>query len=115
MSPTRKTRTSRPERTSGSSEPKSAERRRRALLSVADKEGLAPFAAALEVLGFEILSTGGTAKALRAAGISVTDVATITDFPEIMDGRVKTLHPHIHGGLLARRGTLVRPAPTAPS
>ncbi len=104
MSPTRKTRTSRPERTSGSSEPKSAERRRRALLSVADKEGLAPFAAALEELDFEILSTGGTAKALRAAGISVTDVATITGFPEIMDGRVKTLHPHIHGGLLARRG-----------
>ena len=104
MSPTRKPRTPRPERTSGSSEPKSAGRRRRALLSVADKEGLAPFAAALEELGFEILSTGGTAKALRAAGISVTDVATITGFPEIMDGRVKTLHPHIHGGLLARRG-----------
>jgi len=55
-------------------------------------------------LGFEIVSTGGTAKALRAAGIDVTDVASITGFPEIMDGRVKTLHPHIHGGLLARRG-----------
>jgi phosphoribosylaminoimidazolecarboxamide formyltransferase/IMP cyclohydrolase len=74
------------------------------LLSVADKQGLAPFAQALEGLGFEILSTGGTAKALRAAGIAVTDVATVTGFPEIMDGRVKTLHPHIHGGLLARRG-----------
>ena len=78
--------------------------RRRALLSVADKQGLTPFAAALEALGFEIVSTGGTAKALRAAGIPVTEVATITGFPEIMDGRVKTLHPHIHGGLLARRG-----------
>jgi phosphoribosylaminoimidazolecarboxamide formyltransferase/IMP cyclohydrolase len=74
------------------------------LLSVADKQGLAPFAQALEGLGFEILSTGGTAKALRAAGIAVTDVATVTGFPEIMDGRVKTLHPRIHGGLLARRG-----------
>ena len=50
------------------------------------------------------LSTGGTAKALRAAGVTVVDVATVTGFPEIMDGRVKTLHPHIHGGLLARRG-----------
>ena len=78
--------------------------KRRALLSVAEKQGLAPFALALEQLGFEIVSTGGTAKALRAAGIIVTDVATVTSFPEIMDGRVKTLHPHIHGGLLARRG-----------
>ncbi|HSC14235.1 MAG TPA: bifunctional phosphoribosylaminoimidazolecarboxamide formyltransferase/IMP cyclohydrolase [Gammaproteobacteria bacterium] len=74
------------------------------MLSVSDKQGLAPFAQALERLGFEIVSTGGTAKALRAAGIIVTDVATVTGFPEIMDGRVKTLHPHIHGGLLARRG-----------
>jgi phosphoribosylaminoimidazolecarboxamide formyltransferase/IMP cyclohydrolase len=74
------------------------------LLSVSDKQGLAPFAQALEKLGFEIVSTGGTAKALRAAGIIVTDVATVTGFPEIMDGRVKTLHPRIHGGLLARRG-----------
>jgi phosphoribosylaminoimidazolecarboxamide formyltransferase / IMP cyclohydrolase len=77
---------------------------RRALLSVADKQGLEPLAAGLAALGFEIVSTGGTAKALRNAGIAVTDVATITGFPEIMDGRVKTLHPHIHGGLLARRG-----------
>jgi phosphoribosylaminoimidazolecarboxamide formyltransferase/IMP cyclohydrolase len=71
---------------------------------VSDKQGLAPFALSLEALGFEILSTGGTAKALRAAGVTVVDVATVTGFPEIMDGRVKTLHPHIHGGLLARRG-----------
>jgi phosphoribosylaminoimidazolecarboxamide formyltransferase/IMP cyclohydrolase len=78
--------------------------RRRALLSVADKQGLAPFALALAELGFEIVSTGGTAKALREAGIAVIDVAAVTGFPEIMDGRVKTLHPHIHGALLARRG-----------
>jgi phosphoribosylaminoimidazolecarboxamide formyltransferase/IMP cyclohydrolase len=63
-----------------------------------------PFAAALHALGYQIVSTGGTAKTLRAAGLAVTEVATITGFPEIMDGRVKTLHPHIHGGLLARRG-----------
>ena len=77
---------------------------RRALLSVADKQGLVPFATELTRLGFEIVSTGGTAKALRAAGVAVTDVAAITGFPEIMDGRVKTLHPNVHGGLLARRG-----------
>jgi len=77
---------------------------RRALLSVADKQGLVPFATGLARLGFEIVSTGGTAKALRASGVAVTDVAAITEFPEIMDGRVKTLHPHVHGGLLARRG-----------
>jgi phosphoribosylaminoimidazolecarboxamide formyltransferase/IMP cyclohydrolase len=77
---------------------------RRALLSVADKQGLEPLAKGLAKLGFEIISTGGTAKALRKAGVAVTEVATITGFPEIMDGRVKTLHPHIHGGLLARRG-----------
>jgi phosphoribosylaminoimidazolecarboxamide formyltransferase/IMP cyclohydrolase len=77
---------------------------RRALLSVADKQGLVPFATGLKRLGFEVVSTGGTAKALRAAGVAVTDVAAVTGFPEIMDGRVKTLHPHVHGGLLARRG-----------
>jgi phosphoribosylaminoimidazolecarboxamide formyltransferase / IMP cyclohydrolase len=76
----------------------------RALLSVADKDGLVPFAKGLVEASFEIVSTGGTAKALRAAGIPVVEVATITGFPEIMDGRVKTLHPNIHGGLLARRG-----------
>jgi len=76
---------------------------RRALLSVSDKTGLIPFATSLAAHGFEILSTGGTATALRHAGLAVTDVADITGFPEIMDGRVKTLHPNIHGGLLARR------------
>ena len=103
MSPSRKPKQSRSERPSSSNAPPRGSKRR-ALLSVANKEGLAPFALALESLGFEILSTGGTAKALRSAGITVTDVATVTGFPEIMDGRVKTLHPHIHGGLLARRG-----------
>ena len=76
----------------------------RALLSVWDKTGLAPFAAALEKHGVAILSTGGTARALRAAGIAVTDVSAHTGFPEVMGGRVKTLHPAIHGGILARRG-----------
>lgn len=76
----------------------------RALLSVSDKTGLADFARALHAQGVEIVSTGGTAKALRAAGIAVIDVAEITRMPEMMDGRVKTLHPRIHGGLLAVRG-----------
>lgn len=76
---------------------------RRALLSVSDKTGLVPFATNLAAHGFEILSTGGTATTLRDAGLAVTDVAAVTGFPEIMDGRVKTLHPIIHGGLLARR------------
>ena len=76
---------------------------RRALLSVSDKTGLLPLASALVAAGFEILSTGGTATALREGGITVTDVSDVTGFPEIMDGRVKTLHPNIHGGLLARR------------
>jgi phosphoribosylaminoimidazolecarboxamide formyltransferase/IMP cyclohydrolase len=74
----------------------------RALISVSDKTGVVEFAQALEKLGADILSTGGTAKALRDAGVKVTDVAEITGFPEIMDGRVKTLHPLIHGGLLGR-------------
>ncbi len=77
---------------------------RRALLSVSDKTGLIELAQALAALGIELLSTGGTAMALRAAGIIVTDVSSATGFPEIMDGRVKTLHPAIHGGLLARAG-----------
>ena len=76
---------------------------RRALLSVSDKTGLVAFAEGLVGAGFEILSTGGTARSLREAGITVTDVSEVTGFPEIMDGRVKTLHPKIHGGLLARR------------
>jgi phosphoribosylaminoimidazolecarboxamide formyltransferase / IMP cyclohydrolase len=82
------------------------ERRRtlRALLSVADKNGLVAFATGLVEASYEIVSTGGTAKALRSAGVPVIEVAAVTGFPEIMDGRVKTLHPHIHGGLLARRG-----------
>jgi phosphoribosylaminoimidazolecarboxamide formyltransferase / IMP cyclohydrolase len=76
----------------------------RALLSVSDKTGLAEFAHALRAQRVEIVSTGGTAKLLREAGIAVTEVADITGMPEMMDGRVKTLHPKIHGGLLAVRG-----------
>ena len=77
----------------------------RALLSVSDKTGLLELARGLAALGVELLSTGGTAKALREAGIAVRDVSEVTGFPEIMDGRVKTLHPAIHGGLLGRSGT----------
>ena len=76
---------------------------RRALLSVSDKTGIQPFARALVERGFEILSTGGTARALRADGLSVVDVADVTGHAEMMEGRVKTLHPAIHAGLLARR------------
>ena len=75
----------------------------RALISVSDKTGLVDFGRALAGMGVEILSTGGTAKALAEAGVPVVEVADRTGFPEIMDGRVKTLHPVIHGGLLARR------------
>jgi phosphoribosylaminoimidazolecarboxamide formyltransferase/IMP cyclohydrolase len=75
----------------------------RALLSVSDKTGLAELGAFLQTLGIEILSTGGSAGALRDAGVEVTEVSSHTGFPEIMDGRVKTLHPKIHGGILARR------------
>jgi phosphoribosylaminoimidazolecarboxamide formyltransferase/IMP cyclohydrolase len=74
---------------------------RRALLSVSDKTGLVDFARALAARQVELLSTGGTAKALRNAGLTVIDVGSYTGFPEIMDGRVKTLHPRVHGGLLA--------------
>jgi phosphoribosylaminoimidazolecarboxamide formyltransferase / IMP cyclohydrolase len=74
----------------------------RALLSVSDKTGLIEFARGLAGLGIALISTGGTAQALREAGLSVTEVSQITGFPEIMDGRVKTLHPKIHGGLLGR-------------
>ena len=77
---------------------------RRALLSVSDKTGLIELAQALAARGIELLSTGGTAKALRDAGLAVRDVSDVTGFPEIMDGRVKTLHPKIHGGLLGRPG-----------
>ncbi|MDT5294687.1 MAG: phosphoribosylaminoimidazolecarboxamide formyltransferase / cyclohydrolase [Acidobacteriota bacterium] len=76
---------------------------RRALLSVSDKTGLIDFARALRGFGVEILSTGGTAKALREAGLEVRDVSDVTGFPEMLDGRVKTLHPRIHGGILAVR------------
>src|SRR5207302_3502517 len=75
----------------------------RALISVFDKTGLVPLATALTRRGIEILSTGGTAKALEQAGIAVTEIAAETRFPEMLDGRVKTLHPAIHGGILARR------------
>ncbi|ASR42642.1 bifunctional phosphoribosylaminoimidazolecarboxamide formyltransferase/IMP cyclohydrolase [Xanthomonas citri pv. mangiferaeindicae] len=78
---------------------------RRALLSVSDKTGLLDLARALAARNVELLSTGGTAKALREAGLAVRDVSDVTGFPEIMDGRVKTLHPKVHGGLLGRRGT----------
>ena len=74
-----------------------------ALLSVSDKTGLIDFARGLAALGIELLSTGGTAKALAAAGLPVTEVAAYTGFPEMLDGRVKTLHPKVHGGILARR------------
>jgi phosphoribosylaminoimidazolecarboxamide formyltransferase / IMP cyclohydrolase len=76
---------------------------RRALVSVSDRTGIVPFAAALIARGVGVISTGGTAQALSAAGVPVTEVAAITDFPEMLDGRVKTLHPAIHAGLLARR------------
>ncbi len=75
----------------------------RALLSVSDKSGLVDFAQGLAALGWELISTGGTARALRDAGLAVRDVSEVTGFPEMLDGRVKTLHPVVHGGLLARR------------
>ncbi len=75
----------------------------RALISVSDKRGLAPFAAGLASLGVEIFSTGNTARSLAEAGVAVRSVSSLTGFPEILDGRVKTLHPAVHGGILARR------------
>src|ERR1043165_4759521 len=78
---------------------------RRALISVSDKTGLVDFAHGLDALGVSLISTGGSAAALRRGGVPVSDVSALTGFPEIMDGRVKTLHPKIHGGLLGRRGT----------
>ena len=77
---------------------------RRALLSVSDKSGLIEFAQALHGQGIALVSTGGTSAALKAAGLPVTDVAELTGSPEMMNGRVKTLHPKVHGGLLAIRG-----------
>jgi phosphoribosylaminoimidazolecarboxamide formyltransferase/IMP cyclohydrolase len=75
----------------------------RAVVSVSDKQGLAEFAKVLAGLGVEILSTGGTARSLREQGIKVVDVSEYTSFPEMMEGRVKTLHPKVHGGILADR------------
>src|SRR4029078_480585 len=75
----------------------------RAILSLSDKTGLVPFARGLAQRGAQLISTGGTAKALADAGLPVTNVSDVTGFPEMMDGRVKTLHPKIHGGILARR------------
>jgi phosphoribosylaminoimidazolecarboxamide formyltransferase/IMP cyclohydrolase len=80
------------------------EQTRRALLSVSEKKGLVPLAQALVDAGVELISTGGTAKALREAGLTVTDLSAYTGFPEMLDGRVKTLHPKVHGGLLYLRG-----------
>src|SRR5271167_2589705 len=75
----------------------------RAILSVTDKTGLVDFARKLSALGIELISTGGTAKLLRDSGVSVKDVSELTGFPEMLDGRVKTLHPKVHGGILHRR------------
>ena len=76
---------------------------RRAIVSVSDKSGVVSFAKGLAQMGVEILSTGGTAKALREQGVSVIDISDYTGFPEMLDGRVKTLHPKVHGGLLGQR------------
>ena len=76
---------------------------KRALISVSKKDGIIEFARGLANLGVEIVSTGGTARAIRDAGIAVKDISDLTGFPEILDGRVKTLHPKVHGGLLGIR------------
>src|SRR6185369_7317503 len=76
---------------------------RRALLSVSDKTGLVDLARVLAEFGVELISTGGTRKALADAGLAVRDISDVTGFPEILDGRVKTLHPRVHGGILAVR------------
>jgi len=76
---------------------------KRALISVSDKTGIVEFAKSLANFGVEIISTGGTARTLREAGLTVTEVSEVTEFPEMMDGRVKTLHPKIHGAFLALR------------
>src|SRR3954462_7006204 len=86
----------------------------RALLSVSDKTGLAELGRALARHGVELVSTGGTAKALRDAGLTVRDIADLTGFPEMLDGRVKTLHPKVHGGLLAVRDHPVHQTAAAP-
>ncbi len=76
----------------------------RALISVSDKTGIAAFARALERRGIDIISTGGTAELLRNENVPVREISNFTDFPEVLDGRVKTLHPRVHGGLLYKRG-----------
>ena len=76
---------------------------KRALISVYDKEGIVEFATSLDKLGWEIISTGGTSRVLKEAGIDILEVEDVTNFPEILDGRVKTLNPYIHGGLLYKR------------
>src|SRR4051795_11608871 len=86
---------------------------KRALLSVTDKSGLAEFAGVLAGFGVELISTGGTAKALREAGLAVKDISDLTGFPEMLDGRVKTLHPRVHGGLLFVRGNAQHEAAAA--
>src|SRR5438105_15047725 len=82
----------------------------RALLSVSNKDGIVDLARGLAARGYELVSTGGTARALKTAGLPVINVSDITGFPEMLDGRVKTLHPRVHGGILARRD---RPADIA--
>lgn len=79
------------------------EKIQRALISLTDKNGIEGFATELSELGIQLLSTGGTAKKLRGTGLNVTDVAEFTEFPEMLDGRVKTLHPKVHGGILNQR------------
>src|ERR1700742_1754712 len=85
----------------------------RALLSVTDKTGLVEFAQALAGYGVELISTGGTARTLREAGLEVKDISDLTGFPEMLDGRVKTLHPKVHGGLLYIRGNAEHEAAVA--
>src|SRR6202789_3423500 len=91
----------------------SAKKIHRALLSVTDKSGLVEFAKALAGQGVELISTGGTARALREAGLDVKDISDLTGFPEMLDGRVKTLHPKVHGGLLYIRGNAEHEAAVA--
>ena len=88
---------------------------RRALLSVTEKTGLVDFARALAGYGVELVSTGGTAAALRGAGLAVKEISELTGFPEMLDGRVKTLHPRVHGGLLYVRGNPEHEAASPPT
>src|ERR1700755_2621001 len=78
---------------------------KRALISVSDKSGIAEFARALEKQGVDVISTGGTSELLRKEGVPVRDISSFTDFPEVLEGRVKTLHPRDHAELLSKRGT----------